>query len=1300
MKLLLTKLSASFVVVLLLVPLAFGQGAATGSLAGTVTDPTTAVVSGAGVVVRHEATGAEFNAVTSDNGTFNVPALASGLYTVTITAQGFKKSIVQKVKVDVGAASSINVALEVGAPEESVTVVGEGGELLHTQTANVATTITGRQITELPFSSRDALDLVLLLPGTATPGRPRSSTVNGLPKGALNITLDGLNVQDNLLKSNDGFFTYIRPRIDAIDEVTLSTATPGAESSGEGAVQIKFVTRSGTNDYRGSLYWYHRNPALNANYYFNNLAGLPRDRILLNQYGGRVGGPITIPGLFKGRDKAFFFVNYEEYRLPEQVTRQRNILNPTAQQGVFTYNTSSGSRTVNLLQLAASRGQTATVDPLVANLLSGIRASTSQGSVRSLDLNRDQFTFTSSGGQVRRFATVRFDYNITNKHHFENTWNYQIFRNSVDFLNNVDPSFPGFLAGTGSQDSNRFSNSTALRSTLTSTLVNEVRFGLSGGISHFRPGLSPASFSELGGFVFGTAVGTGGWSDTTTGFGINNPNAVRSASRRNSPIAQFSDVLTWVKGSHSVVVGANFTQVNTYQQSLNNLVPSLTFGVDSTDPANSLFVASNFSGASAADITNARNLYGILTARVTGIASNAYLDETSGQYKFLGDVTDRIRQREMGFFVQDAWRVRPNLTLTGGLRYEVQFPFTSLNSIYSFIPFDEIFGVSGPGNIFNPGANQGTPPRFQQFKEGDRAYDTDWNNFGPSVGFAYSPDWKKGLLGSIFGQEGRSVIRGGFSIAFVREGTNLVTAILGANPGSFVTASRTLALGNLPAGTLLRNLTPSSAAGAFAAAPVYPLVPAATNSANAFDPNLRLGYVMSWTAGFQRELTKNMVVEARYVGNRGVKLWRQYDINETNLIENGFINEFRLAQANLIANNNAGGARAGSFGYFGPGTGTSPLPITLAYFAGLPASAATNPANYSNASTSLFRSSTFVNPLFSNNATPTTFANNLFSTAGRRANAIAAGRPSNLFRVNPDVLGGAFVVDNGGHTWYDALTFEVRRRLSSGLLVQGSYTFSKGLTNLFSSSAVVADDYTSLRNTGLDKVNSPFDITHSLKANWIWELPFGNGRFFDASRGVVDKMVGGWEIHGTARLQSGTPFSFGNVQLVGMTRNELQDAVNIRKTTTSEGRGVVYYLPDDIVLNTRRAFNVSATGYTQGTPEGRYIAPAGSGGCVPEFTGACGISNLVLYGPKFTRFDISVVKKTKITETMNVEFRTEFLNAFNNINFKIGSAANDVSTITGFNADTFGQTTTAYQDVSTTNDPGSRMIQFVLRINF
>ena len=243
-----------------------------------------------------------------------------------------------------------------------------------------------------------------------------------------------------------------------------------------------------------------------------------------------------------------------------------------------------------------------------------------------------------------------------------------------------------------------------------------------------------------------------------------------------------------------------------------------------------------------------------------------------------------------------------------------------------------------------------------------------------------------------------------------------------------------------------------------------------------------------------------------------------------------------------------------------------------------------------------------------------------------------------------------------------------------------------------------------MRNFDLDHNLSPFDLTHALKANWIWELPFGKGReFLGNANGLIDRLAGGWAIHGQARIQSGSTISFGNVQLVGMTAKELQQAMKIRKTTdATTGTGIVFFLPDDIILNTRRAFNFTATGFGSalGAPTGRYISPANSNGCIQTFGGQCGFSNLILHGPHLTRFDISVVKKTKVTESVNFELRAEFLNAFNNINFKLGSQTAADTSVSNFSGATFGQVTSAYQDLSTTNDVGGRMIQMVVRINF
>jgi hypothetical protein len=244
---------------------------------------------------------------------------------------------------------------------------------------------------------------------------------------------------------------------------------------------------------------------------------------------------------------------------------------------------------------------------------------------------------------------------------------------------------------------------------------------------------------------------------------------------------------------------------------------------------------------------------------------------------------------------------------------------------------------------------------------------------------------------------------------------------------------------------------------------------------------------------------------------------------------------------------------------------------------------------------------------------------------------------------------------------------------------------------------VVFTNYHTLRDPGLNKVLSPFDVTHSFKANFIYELPVGRGRrLLNNIDGVVHGLLGNWGFNGNIRWQSGSPFNFGNVQLVGMTHKELQQMIKVRK-----GERSVFYLPDDIINNTARAFAVgyaSTTNqptYTQGDPGGRFIAPAGFGNCIQATTGGCGFANLVLKGPEFFRADLSIVKRVRFTESADLELRGEFLNAFNNPNFQVGNPNNDVN-----GGPLSGIIGNAYQDVSTTNDPGGRLVQIVVRINF
>jgi hypothetical protein len=302
------------------------------------------------------------------------------------------------------------------------------------------------------------------------------------------------------------------------------------------------------------------------------------------------------------------------------------------------------------------------------------------------------------------------------------------------------------------------------------------------------------------------------------------------------------------------------------------------------------------------------------------------------------------------------------------------------------------------------------------------------------------------------------------------------------------------------------------------------------------------------------------------------------------------------------------------------------------------------------------------------------------NTATRRQNALNAGLPANFIRTNPGLTNATFT-GNGGYSRYDSMQVELKRRLSRGLLVGASYVWAKGFVR----------QRPSFRQ---DPWNGRSDVlAHAFKANWQWELPFGQGKMlFGNASGLVDKLVGGWEFQGTARIQSGNLLDFGSVALVGITREELQKEFQLR---FDDANKIVYNLPQDIIDNSRRAFNTSATdptGYsTLGVPTGRYLAPASSESCAQIISGDCTQQQLLVNGPQFTRFDLSMIKRFRIRESMNVEFRAEFLNAFNYVNF-FGTAS--------IGGTTSSQVTSAYQDINNTQDPGGRLIQFVLRFNF
>ncbi|HEY0876733.1 MAG TPA: carboxypeptidase regulatory-like domain-containing protein [Vicinamibacterales bacterium] len=1268
---------------------ASAQGA-TSSISGTVVDSAGGAIPGATVVVTNES-GASFDTVTNAEGVFNVPALAAGGYKVSVSLTGFKTAVID-VQVAPGTPAAVKAVLEVGQISETVNV-SSSSELVNTQTPIVASTLNADQLNRMPTATRNALNAVTFLPGINTATTNRESRINGLPESFVQITLDGVSNNDNFLRSSDSFFASVTPRQDAVEAVTVVTAAAGANVGGSGAVSINFQTRSGTNRFSGTAYNYLRHPNLNTNNWINERNGEPKNDVKLYQYGARVGGPIVIPGLYNGRGKAFYMFHYEQLKFPNSFTRTRTILNPAALDGTFFYDVGSQTRQVNVLALAAANGHLSAIDPTVMGLLQKIQQAT--GTTGNVIQNSNPLTMSyvwqSPGELFEHQPTLRIDYNLTDRHRLSGSTQVIWAKRDPDYLNSADARFPGAPVYR-LFNSTRPLHTMSLRSTLSQNVVNELRGGIIalGGKSSFGDISTngPQNFADQGGYAI----------DLDANIGLTNWHNQNSMSWRAAPTFSLDESLTWQKGTHSLNFGASFLHTSAWENA-QQFVPGINLGFSTAnDPAADLFNSRNFPGASAAQLADARDLYGLLTGRVTAVTGQAALDPETNTYQAFAP-----RRREgyinvYSLFAQDSWRVSPTLTLNGGIRWDVQLPFTAVNDTMSAVTMASVCGMSGAGSggtydkcdFDRVGAGpDASVPEFIQYSKGTRGYETDWNNVAPNIGIAWRPNVQDGWLRTLLGDPEQATLRAGYSVAYERHGMSVFTGQFGANPGSTLSLTRNASTGLVGPGEswpVLLSQTDRLYNASFPDRPTFPIAirDNRADDINAFAPDIKIASAGTWTVSFQRSITRDTAIDIRYVGTRGRDQWSELNWNALNIEKNGFIDEFWLAVDNLQANNQSGiASRRGSIAYFGPGTGTHPLPIYLAYLNGRPASQAGDPGSYTGSS---WTNSAITQDIVHVWPDPYSSASDLDNNLSRRNNALRAGLPANFFVMNPDI-DDVNVFDSGAYSDYHALQIDVRRRLSRGLSANINYQYAIERGSAF-------DGFKYGR-----KMVDQGNVRHAIKTNWDWTVPVGRGQRFGANLNpVLEGILGGWSINGVGRIQART-VNFGNVRMVGMTHDELQEMYKHEiRINPSNGLPTVYMLPDDVILNTRRAFSIdpnSVTGYSAlGVPEGRYFAPAEFGDCVElrSSGGDCAPSTRLVRAPWFTRFDIGVTKKFPIKGTTEIEVRLDVLNVFDNINF-------DPVANPGSGAGIF-QTTGFYDDPSNTYDPGGRLGQIMFRFNW
>ena len=1258
----------------------------TTGIRGIVRDPNGAVVPNATVKVTDNSTGLEQSAVSSGEGVFLFPNLQFGSYKLTTSATGFKTQLIASVIVESGKITDVRIDLEVGTASETVQVAASA-EQLNTTTNEVGATINNKLVQNLPFNGRDGLGFAGLVAGNMQSSSQRNSTYNGLPNASLNITLDGMNNNSQRFKSGGtSFFSFAPARIDAIEEVSVSTTGLGADAGGEGSLQIRMTTKRGTDRYHGKVLYQGENEALNANGFFRNMQGLPRTKVRAHNAAGAIGGPLF--HFFRPfKNKLFFFAYYEIQPQPSTQTLTQAVLTPAAQLGNYTYVGTDGvKRTVNLLQVAAANSFTSTVDPTIAGILNKINGSQSGASgfvpisgVAAEFMQNMQWD--QALNTTQHYPTARLDYQIKPTLAWHGTWNLR----KSDFTKGTVsyPNSPYDFVGPNGTNIHSSATPYVATSTVDWTIkqnvINSAIFGVQGNGENFFIDADPRRFKDQGNRIINPPT-------------INNTPIINpwipnvNTDVRNNPVYQFTDNLNWVKGRHTLTFGGTLLHTSFYSHTYGTAgVPQYNLGVVAADPINNVLRNAlpniNTTGN---DINNALNLYALLTGRVTSVSVATQVDEATKKYIQFAETMQRYAFTTFGLYAQDSFRIRPDLTLNFGLRWQFDGDIHSGNDLLSQPSGDNFYGPST--GLFQPGVLNGN--QNPAFLLAIHPYGRDYVNPAPNVGFAWNPAGGKGFFGKLIGDR-KTVVRGGFSITFYNEGLNSISNSLSGGRGLTQSGTATGGIDFTIGALELRSPTQPviKVLPTTFGFPIFQNAFSSPVAGNYINPDLVSPYVQNWSLGIQRQLTNSTTIEIRYVGNKATHMWHRQNLNEINIFENRFLPEFIQAKKNLDINIANGKGQTFINNNL---TGQAALPIFQAAFAALGGQPAlSNAQGFGNATFIQNLNQGVAGTLATTLATNATYfcrlvGNKVNSCATSPTNPFAAPGPFaiNLFQANP-YLSSLTYQDSNGDNNYNGLQIDLKQRLSRGLELGANYTWSHALGDLLNETDQAAGyQWYTTRDARQNYGPSPFDRRHVFNSYWTYDLPFGKGRKFLNSSGLLDHIVGGWTLGGRETIASGHPLLLnggrntvnnlsqsGVLFLGGFTQEQLQRALGTIGGDFSNTALIADIASIATINAAARTSQVNSS----------LFAPASTPG---QFAGFFYLRHKPLY-----IFDMSVNKQIRITERVRFTLRMVALNFLNHPFFDIGNSS-PTST-------TFGQITDTTQ-INT----GVRRIQFRASIDW
>jgi hypothetical protein len=1194
--------TARFLILLAAVVLLFnltvlGQTATTARITGQVTDAQGAVVGGATVKLVDKSTNQERTTTTNEEGRYAFPSLTPGTYDVVVTKQGFRRESVASVLAEVTKSVIVDVSIQPGGTAEQVTITAAGEVQLQKDDSSVGNVIDSEKISYLPSADRQITSLLTLQPGV-----PTSGEVTGSRADQNTFNLDGVDVSDNVIGLP--FKTVVPTPNESIQEFRVTVSNPTASFGRSAGSQVELVTKRGSNQYHGSLYEYHQDASLNSNTWDNNNLGLRRPGDVDNRFGGSAGGPIW-------KEKIFFFFNYEGRRQAAAQQFSRLVPTDSLKSGVLKFQDATG---------AVVTYNPKTFDPLGigsnAAVLAVLNRMPAPNNFSAGDgLNTAFFTANVPTSLNDDFGVLRLDYQLNSKWSVLATGraNRDIQTNAAqaDLVHlkggNVDPSRPRFLnfGVIGSPRAN---------------LVNEVRVGYAYDNEHFGA-ISPTT---IAGFNLPVKMGPLGILDDL--IDVDTQRARQQGTKSGS--LQFIDNATWTKGTHTVQFGGNFRRIRTIHIRDDKVIGSvatpvaqvgstgtfLKIGANEAPPTCGPGVTTHCLQPS--DVARYNGLYSTLLGEVESVGYLATRDASLNPNTVGTPLINDTILHHWEFYTADTWKVKPSLTVSYGLAYSWHTPPVDSQGRQSVAVYKDSGKVIDPiqylkmkqdaalqGDIFNPDI------AYIPIKQSglDGVFGIPRKDFSPRIAASWSPNYSDGFLGRILG-EGKTVIRGGYAMTYDRANTvaTVIIPMLGvgfaqtltiANPTDSHGHPLRVGSGDIP---LPKNTAVKS--------PIIPDKPFGELLSFVDDPNLKDPRNHSFAFTIQRELPHNMLVEAAYVGRLGRDLYQSYNLNSNPY----FFKDKKSGQSFAQAFDGlAGQLRAG----------VDPTKVKAQPWF----------ENQLGSGGTVFLASNNAGDIINGNL------NNVWNFFID----FVAPDPNAPIPFNNQQLLEPFYRSNGGRSNYHALLISLHKRSSNGLAFDFNYTLSKSLDQV---GAVQnsAGELASSFNPDVDYGPSFFDRTHSVNADWVYYLPFGDGQRLTAGR-ILNKVIGGWHVSGIFHAETGQP-------------EIVQESAQAFGGTADFGYSVGA-LPNGPLPSTGVHGGVQGSGgYGTTTSTGLNLfsnPEAAAKGFRPILLSQDGRTGRgVIRGLGAWQFDMELGKTVKIRERMSFRITADFINIFNHVNFQ------------------------------------------------